>query len=163
MENNVYYIDNFYIKDFSSYDFVTMFASLMTNKNIHAFSKDTLLNYIIMCKNENKYERILKDINIKDDGNINYSDELEMIYFILKCHEILYTISSEESPILFINKDINKEEIIESKKDYEVEMQEFVKGYIYYEIGKIQDTYEKIYDEERIDLDNMSKGLKKDK
>lgn len=128
-ENRKNYMDMFYESDFSAYDFIFLFSAMSILEEQNCFNKDNLISFILVCKGENKFEKLLNDINLKSNGLFYYSEEINEAIAKLKWVKILYTISPETDATVYILDDIPTEDILRKRKDYIEEITNFISEY----------------------------------
>lgn len=123
------YIDMFYEPDFSTYDFIFLFSAMSILEEQNCFNKGHLIAFIRICKSENKYRNILNDINFKNNGLFDYSEDINEAIAKLKWVKILYTIFPETDATVYIHDDIPTEDILRKRKDYIEEITTFINEY----------------------------------
>ena len=123
------YVSNFKDADFTTSDFLKMFVLICSCQNQFEFNIRSLINFIYLCKNNGRFNRILNDIKIKNNGVFVYSNELEEAISRLKFASILYTDSSLCDGVIYIFKDIKLTEFMKFRNDYFDEMNDFVREF----------------------------------
>lgn len=88
-----------------------------------------MIAFIKVCKSENKYRNLLNDINLKNNGLFDYSEDINEAIAKLKWVKILYTISPETDTTVYILDDIPTEDILRKRKDYIEEITNFISKY----------------------------------
>lgn len=162
MLDNEEYLDKHYESQFTCYDFMILFSAVCAIKDIHCFSKENLIDYIVNIKKMHQYEEILNDISIRNNGIIYYSNDLEDAVSKLKSVGLLYTISSLKESTVFICDDLDISKMIESKVRYVTELVKFVTDYQKNETKKVMNASNDLYEREDRDIHSAVLSLKKE-
>lgn len=128
------YIDRFYNPEFSSYDFMSLFCAIYGSEQSDWFDRDVLLAFIQSCKKNGKYENLLNELQLKNNGVFCYSEDFEEAITKLKFGGILYTISPEQDAGIYIKKDVPFDKLINPREKYEDEMREFIGNFDTYRV-----------------------------
>ncbi len=161
LESDEKYLSKFYEAEFSPYDFMSLFAAINASQRNYSFSRDNLIQFITSCKESNQFCRLLNDIHVKSNGIFNYSEDLDEAMQKLKLGKIFYTISPEKDSTIMIFEDIPMAELIKKRIEYFDEMVSFIGSYIKYQRDMISQAYQRIYEQENIDISNACATLRK--
>ena len=112
-----------------------------------------------MCKESNKFTKLLNGIRLKSNGIFSYSEELDEAIAKLKWGKILYTISPEQDASIFIFENIPMSELIKKRISYFDEMVYFLSKYTDYESEIMRNAHQKQYNQEAIEIDNAVNTL----
>lgn len=123
------YVNKFKDSDFSASDFLKMFVIICSSQNKFEFNVRSLVNYICICKENNRFNKILSGISLRSNGIWFYSDELDEAVSRLKFASILYTTIPSVLDNVYIFDGIQMTEFMKLRMDYYDEMCEFVSGY----------------------------------
>lgn len=153
------YIKRFYENKFTAYDFMTLFCAIYAIQKRNSFSRDNLLAYIINCKEAQKFESLLEDIALKNNGVFYYSENLMEATTMLKNVGILYTISPEGDSSIYIRDDVSVSSMIKTRLDYMDAMVAFVAHYQHYEIEAIKRAHHQFVSQEPNDIERTVGSL----
>ncbi len=153
------YIEEFKESEFSSYDFMSLFCAFNAFQKNYSFNRDNLINFIKLCKESNKFTKLLNGIRLKSNGIFSYSEELDEAIAKLKWGKILYTISPEQDASIFIFENIPMSELIKKRISYFDEMVYFLSKYTDYESEIMRNAHQKQYNQEAIEIDNAVNTL----
>ena len=134
------YIEKFYDPKFSTYDFVSLFSALYAFEKKYSFNRDNLVEFINYCKQNSKFENLLSEINLKNNGASCYSEEFDEVIAKLKWGKILYTISPEQDSTIYIFENIPVEKLINPRSTYLEEANNFIREYNDFEFNKVSNT-----------------------
>ena len=138
------HLEKFYEPEFSPYDFMCLFTAInVTQKNL-VFNKDSLIKFIRSCKRNNQFNRLLKDIHLKNNGIFDYSDDLDEAVQKLKIAGILYTISPESDASICIFENTSMAELIKDRLNYLDEMTNFIENYEKYVYNMIDQKHKQL-------------------
>lgn len=152
------YLYKFKDGEFSPYDFMSLFCALNASQRNFSFNRNYLIKFIKLCKDNNEFNNLLKNIRFKNNGIFFYSEEIDEAIAKLKWGEILYTISPEQDDTIFIDKNIKMSELIKDRISYFDEMVVFLNKYNDYKTQMIKDTQQFNHNETK-DIDNETKIL----
>ena len=127
--------NRFYQPEFSAYDFMCLFTVINVIQKTNAFDRDSLIKFISYCKNNNKFNQLLNDININSNGVFAYSNDLEEAIQKLRLSGLLYTISPESDAKIFIFENIQIANLIGKRIDYFDDMIKFIKNYKQFDLN----------------------------
>ncbi len=143
-ESNVKYIDRFYDSPFSPYDFLSLFSALYVQQEEYFFDRDKLVEFIASCKRDDKYNNLLDDIHLKNNGIHSYSEDFDEAVAKLKWAHILYTVSPEVDSTIYIFEDTPFIEMMKTKTNFIDEMTNFIVEFKEYEIRKVKEYQKQI-------------------
>lgn len=138
------YIDRFYDPSFSPYDFLSLFSALYASQKDYSFSRDNLVEFIAVCKKNNKYSNLVGDIHLRNNGIHSYSEEFDEAVAKLKWGSILYTISPERDSTICVFENTPFAKTMIGKDDFADEMTDFIGEFKEYEMKKDKEYQKRI-------------------
>lgn len=128
-EEQAEYVSKFYNPEFSAHDFVLLFSAINASQKIFSFDRDSLVSFIQKCKANSTFERILREINLENNGIFYYSFEFNEAIAQAKWARLLYTISPETDSTIYIQENFPVKEFTQKKVEYLNEMTSFIIEY----------------------------------
>lgn len=131
MDNNISketkeFLNLFYQPEFSEFDFICLFISLLKLENIHTIDTNQLESFIINNKYNQEFKDILKKFKYKSNGIYKYSNQFREVIRLAKYSGLIFSISPEIDGLVFIKKDIDIKELIKGKEEYIDTMKYFI-------------------------------------
>lgn len=123
------YIEKFYNPEFTAYDFLALFSTLLASIQEYSFDRESLIEFICFCQKNSEFLNILSDISLKYTGVSYYSEELEEAIGKLKWARILYTVSPEQDSTIYICENIPITELIKPREKFVQVTDRFIQKY----------------------------------
>ena len=140
MEDNIEkYLERFHDPKVTVWDFMCLFCASNVQKGNYKFDRKMLINFISYCKKNGKFNNLLHEIIIKNNGIDDYSDDIDGAIQNLKKSGLVYSVSpSVDSSILIFNN-FPLQKIVEKREEYLNEMENFFGAYIEFASQNVKD------------------------